>query len=149
MGDGLAGVMFTAMTPGAVTVTLVLALTEPYAAVTSVVPRATVLRFPLLSIVATAVLEELHCVCFVTSADVPSWSCAIARKLCESPSGSVGFAGEMDRDTGVLVPGVLLMVQAARVKQTSTGGNQAHLEQLRIYVPAAGYPNPTVQGKGM
>jgi hypothetical protein len=130
--------MFTAMIPGGLTVTPVLALSEPNTAVTVVVPCPTVLRTPGLSMVPTAVFEELHVVCFVTSATVPSCSCAVARKGWGSPSKTLGLAGTMDRDSGVFVPGVLLIVQADRDKQTSKSESQAHLEQLDIYFPSPG-----------
>jgi hypothetical protein len=78
--------------------------------------------------VATAVFEELHCVELVTSCAVPLCNCAMARKGWVSPRGRLGALGKMERDTGVNVPGVLLIVHPNMSKQTSTSEQHAHLQ---------------------
>ena len=88
--------------------------------------------------VATAVVEELHCVAGVTSTIEPSCSFAVAKKGWASPSKSDGLAGTMDNDSGVFVPGVLLMVHPDGAKQTSKREKRAHLEQVGICCSGSG-----------
>jgi hypothetical protein len=109
--------MFTAITAGGVTVTLLVAVKAPLRAVTVVLPWERVLRFPWLSMLATAVFEEFHKAVLLTSSDVPLCSCAMAKKVCDTPRGRLGLLGTTERDTGVIVPGVLLIVHPSIAKQ--------------------------------
>jgi hypothetical protein len=129
-GTGFEGLMFTPMIPGGVTVTVVVAVKVEYLAVIVVVPVVRVLRIPLLSMVATEGWEEVHWDARVPSRMVPSCNVTAARKPCDSPRNRVGFAGAMVSETGVCVPGLVLIVHPTRGSRAAR--NIACLQELFI-----------------
>jgi hypothetical protein len=76
-----------------VTVRVVFAETSPEVAVMVVVPAVTAVASPLLSTVATAVLEELQVTEMVTSWVVPSEKVPVAVNCWVVPPGTLGLAG--------------------------------------------------------
>lgn len=75
------------------TVRVVFAETSPEVAVMVVVPAVTAVASPLLSTVATAVLEELQVTKMATSWVVPSEKVPVAVNCWVVPPGTLGLAG--------------------------------------------------------
>jgi hypothetical protein len=95
--DGLVGLTAKLTSPGGVTVSVVLPVREPKAAVTEVMPRAKLVASPavpgVLLILATVDGTELHITAAVTSRELPSLSVSVAVNLTVLPSITDGFTG--------------------------------------------------------
>ena len=91
--DGFAGVTAIETSADAVTVSRVVPLTLPTAALIVVGPGVRVVAPPAPLIVATVVADELHVAVAVKSAVVPSLFVPVAANCCSVPFATEGFAG--------------------------------------------------------
>jgi hypothetical protein len=133
--EGVGGVTAIETSAAAVTVSTVDPLIDPEVAVMLAVPSATVVAIPIvepvLLIVATLVVSELHCTVVVMFCMLPSVYVPVAVNCCVAPSGSVGIAGVTAIDTNVagvtvtvveplIVPEVAVMLVLATATPLTT-----------------------------
>ncbi len=103
---GLTGVTARESRVAEFTVRIALPEMLPEVAVMVVVPTETAVARPLLSIVATAGLDEVQVTCMVISLFVPLLYVPVAANCCRAPTGILGLTGVMikeDRVAGITV----------------------------------------------
>jgi len=101
--EGVAGVTAIETSVAAVAVSVADPLTEPDVAVIVAVPCATLVASPVVVMVATAGVLELHCTVLVMFCVLPSLNVPVAVNCCVIPSGNVGIAGVTAIETSVAV----------------------------------------------